>query len=63
MPLKMLYGTSVKQPPHSVEISRVENVIMVEWNFKYGASKSILCFISVNTKIACHFWKKSKSKF
>ena len=63
MPLKMLYGTSVKPPPLSVEISRLGNIIMVEWSLKYGASKSILCFISINTKITSYFWKKSKSKF
>ena len=51
MSLKMLYGTSVKPLPHSVEISRVGNLIMVEWSLKYGASKSILCSISRNTKI------------
>ena len=62
MSLKM-YGTSVKPLPHSVEISRVGNLIMVEWSLKYGASKSILCSISRNTKITAYFWKKPKSKF
>ena len=51
MSLKMLYGTSVKPLPHSVEISRVGNLIMVEWSLKYGASKLILCSISGNTEI------------
>ena len=49
MSLKMSYGTSVKPLPHSVEISRVGNLIMVEWSLKYGASKSILCSSSRNT--------------
>ena len=39
MPLKMSYGTEVKQPPHSVEISRVGNLIMVEGTLKYVISK------------------------
>ena len=50
MPLKMLYGTEVKPPAHSLKISRVGNLIMVKWSLKYVASKSILCFISINTK-------------
>ena len=51
MPLKMLYGTEVKPPPHSLEISRVGNLIMVKWSLKYVASESILCFISINRYI------------
>ena len=50
MPLKMLYGTEVKPPAHPLKISRVGNLIMVKWSLKYVASKSILCFISINTK-------------
>ena len=50
MPLKILYGTEVKPPPHSLESSRVGNLIMAKWSLKYVASKSILCFISINTK-------------
>ena len=34
----MLYGTEVKTPPHSLEISKVGNVIMVKWRLKYVAS-------------------------
>ena len=49
MPLKM-YGTEVKPPPHSLEISRVGNLIMVKSSLKYVASKLSLCFISINTK-------------
>ena len=63
MSLKLSYRTSVKPLPHSVEISRIGNLIMVEWSLKYGASKSILCSVSRNTKITAYFWKKPKSKF
>ena len=42
MPLKMLYETEVKPPSHSLEISRVGNLIMVKQRLKYVASKSIL---------------------
>ena len=58
MPLKMLYGTEVKPPAHSLKISRVGNLIMVKWSLKYVASKSILCFISINTKILLIYEKK-----
>ena len=50
MPLKMSHGTETKPPPHSPEISRVGNLIIVKWSLKYVASKLILCFISINTK-------------
>ena len=50
MPLKILYGTEVKPPPHSLESSRVGNLIMAKWSLKYVASKSILCFVSINTR-------------
>ena len=42
----MLYRTEVNPPPHSLEISRVGNLIMV----KCVVSKSILVFISINAK-------------
>ena len=61
MSLKVLYRTEVKL---LVEVFRVGNLIMVKWSLKYVASKSILCFISINTKK--HFWhmqKKWNSKF
>ena len=60
MPLKMSYGTKVKQPPHSLESSRVGNLIMVEWSLKYVASKSVLCFISINARNTSYLWKKNK---
>ena len=63
MPLEMLYGTWVKPPPHSVNISMLGNLIMVEWSLKYVASESILCFISINTKNTSYLCKKSKLKF
>ena len=50
MPLKMSHGTEAKPPPHSREISRIGNLIIVKWSLKYVASKLILCFISINTK-------------
>ena len=62
MLLKMSYGTEVKPPPHSLEISRVGNLIMVKWSLKYVASKSILCFISINTKNTSYLCKKIKFK-
>ena len=62
MPLKMSYRTEVKPPPHSLEISRVGNVIMVKWSLKYVASWSILCFISINTK-NMSYAKKENSNF
>ena len=58
MPLKMLYGTEVKPPPHLLEISRVRNLIMVKWSLKHVACKSILSFISINTKNTSHLCKK-----
>ena len=58
MPLKMSYGTEVKPPPHSIEISWVGNLIMVKQSFKYVASKSILCFILINTKNTSYAKKK-----
>ena len=60
MPLKMLYGTEVKPPAHPLKISRVGNLIMVKWSLKYVASKSILCFISINTKNTSYLCKKNK---
>ena len=59
----MLYGTSAKPLPHSVEISRVGNLIKVEWSLKYEASKSIFCSISRNSRITSYFLKEPKSKF
>ena len=37
----MLYGTEVKPPHHSLEISRIGNLIMVKWSTRYVVSKSI----------------------
>ena len=62
MPLKMLYGTEVKPPPHSLEISRVGNLIMLKLSLKYAASKSILCFISLHIKNTSYLCKKIKFK-
>ena len=56
MPLKMLLHYPIK-------ISRVGNLIMVDWSLKYVATKSILCFVSINAKTTSHLCKKSKSKF
>ena len=61
MPLKMSYQTEVKPPSHSVEISRIGNLILVEWALKNVAPKSILSFISINTKNTSYLCKKSKS--
>ena len=61
MPLKMSYQADVKSPPHSVEISMIGNLILVEWVLKYVASKSILSFLSINTKNTSYLCKKSKS--
>ena len=49
--LKLLYGTWAKPPPYSFEISRVGKLILVEWTLKYVASKSISCFLLINTQI------------
>ena len=61
MPLKM-YGTEVKPPPHSLEISRVGNLIMLKLSLKCATSKSILCFISLNIKNTSYLCKKIKFK-
>ena len=58
MPLKMLYGTEVKPPPHFLEISRVGNLIMAKWSLKHVASKAILCYVSINTKNTSYMCKK-----
>ena len=58
MPLKM-YETEVK-PPHPLEISRVGNLIMVKWSLRYIVSKSILCFISINTRNTSDLCKENK---
>ena len=62
MPLKLLYGTEVKPPPHSLEISRAGNLIMLKLSLKYAESKSILCFISLNIKNTSYLCKKIKFK-
>ena len=62
MPLKMSHGTEVKPAPHSLEISRERNLIMVKWRLKYVVSESILYFISINTKNTSDLCKKIKFK-
>ena len=59
MPWKVFYGTEVKQTPHSLESSRVGNLIRVKWSLKNVASKAILCFISIKTKNTS-YTKKNK---
>ena len=63
MPLKMSHGTEAKPPPYSREISRVGNLIIVKWSLKYVVSKSILCFISINTKIPLTYAKNKIQNF
>ena len=59
MPRKILYGAEVKLV---VEVFRVGNLIIVKRSLKYVASKSILCFISINAKNASDLFKKMKFK-
>ena len=50
-------------PLHSIEISRVGNLMIMEWSLKYIACKSISCFISKNTKSTSYLWRKSNQNF
>ena len=62
MSLKIMYRAEEKPPPHSPEISRVVNLIMVKWSLKYVSSKSILWFISINTKNMSYLCKKNENQ-
>ena len=60
---KCLSKCCMGQSKNTIFPYRVGNLIMIEWRLKYVASKSVLCFISVNTKNTSFLCKKSKSKF